>query len=165
LQNFIKVLKIINFCQLDKAKGLNIGNAYDNDKAAAVFVQSIANVSRDTIYQKIKSSNFISFSCDGSTDFTGDDMESIFIRICTNGKVEDLFFNIGEAESASSQDIFNHIMETFCSAGLKDTIDKGLVGMCADGASNMQGTYFSTFQLLLKKKSISNHRRLQSAII
>ena len=152
-------------CQLDKAKGLNIGNAYDNDKAAAVFVQSIANVSRDTIYQKIKSSNFISFSCDGSTDFTGDDMESIFIRICTNGKVEDLFFNIGEAESASSQDIFNHIMETFCSAGLKDTIDKGLVGMCADGPSNMQGTYFSTFQLLLKKKSISNHRRLQSAII
>jgi hypothetical protein len=56
-------------------------------------------------------------------------------------------------------------METFCSAGLKDTIDKGLVGMCADGASNMQGTYFSIFQLLLKKKSISNHRRLQSAII
>jgi hypothetical protein len=43
-------------CQLDKDKGLNIGNAYDNDKAAAVFVQSIANVSRDTIYQKIKSS-------------------------------------------------------------------------------------------------------------
>jgi hypothetical protein len=29
----------------------------------------------------------------------------------------------------------------------------------------MQGTYFSIFQLLLKKKSISNHRRLQSAII
>jgi hypothetical protein len=55
-------------------------------------------------------------------------------------------------------------METFCSAGLKDTIDKGLVGMCADGASNMQGTYFSIFQLLLKKKSISNHRRLEKQI-
>ena len=60
-------------CQLDKAKGLNIGNVYDNDKTktAAVLVKSIAN----------KSSNFISFSCDGCTDFSGDDMESIFIRI------------------------------------------------------------------------------------
>jgi homoaconitase/3-isopropylmalate dehydratase large subunit len=72
-------------------------------------------------------------------------MESIFIRICKNGKIEDLFFNIGEAESASSQDNFNYIMETFSTAVLKDTIDNGLVGMCADGASNMQGSYFSTF--------------------
>ena len=54
-------------------------------------------------------------------------MESIFIRICKNGKVEDVFFNIVEAESASSRDNFNYIMETLCSAGLKDTIDKGNV--------------------------------------
>ena len=36
-----------------------------------------------------------------------------------------MFFNIGEAESASSRDNCNYIMETFCSAGLIDTIDKG----------------------------------------
>jgi len=86
-------------------------------KLLLYLLKSIAN----------KSSNFISFPCDGCTDFSGDDMESIFIRICKNGKVEDVFFNIGEAESASSRDNFNYIMETFCSAGLKDTIDKGNV--------------------------------------
>ncbi len=76
-------------CQLDQAKGLDIGTSYLNDKAASAFVQAIADVVRDDVTSKVKDTRYCSFTIDGSTDFTGDDMENIYIRTCSKGKVED----------------------------------------------------------------------------
>jgi hypothetical protein len=36
-------------CRLDKMKGLDVGESYLNDKAAASFVQSIANVTQEDV--------------------------------------------------------------------------------------------------------------------
>jgi hypothetical protein len=46
--------------------------------------------------EKLQSAKFISLTMDGSTDFTGDDLEFIYTRSCSNGIKEDNFLYIGE---------------------------------------------------------------------
>lgn len=60
-----------------------------------MFVKSIANVSKEGIVQKLTSAKFLSVTMDGSTDFTGDDLESVYVRSCTGGHVEDICLHIG----------------------------------------------------------------------
>ncbi|WAR18858.1 ZN862-like protein, partial [Mya arenaria] len=138
-------------CKLDKAKGLAVGETYLNDKAAATFTESIARTTRAGLIQKIKDCDFCSITCDGATDFTGDDLESLYIRTSSRGKIEDSFLSIGCSESACSQDIFTFIKNVFKRLGIEDAIMPKLVGFCADGASNMQGVK-SGLAALLKKE-------------
>ena len=81
-------------------KGVDTGRSYSNyiynDKACSMFVKSIASVSKQNIVEKLQSAKFISLTMDGSTDFTGDDLESIYTRSCSNGIIEDNFLYIGE---------------------------------------------------------------------
>jgi phosphoribosylformylglycinamidine (FGAM) synthase PurS component len=62
----------------------------------SMFVKSIASVSKQNIVEKLQSAKFISLTMDGSTDFTGDDLESIDTRSCSNGIIEDNYLYIGE---------------------------------------------------------------------
>ncbi|XP_069102088.1 uncharacterized protein [Argopecten irradians] len=124
-------------CRLDKAKGIDIGTSYLNDKSASTFVQTIADVTQDSVREKVLKSKYVSFTCDGSTDSTGDDMENVYVRVVVDGIVEDLFLNIGTANSAASAGIFKFLMETFDNLSLN--IGEKMIGFCADGASNMQG--------------------------
>jgi hypothetical protein len=128
-----------HICQLDKMKGLDVGTSYTTDKGAATLLQSISSVTRTEVCQNISNAKFFSFTCDGSSDFTGDDYESIYVRTCTNGTILDQFLSIGIAESASSRDIHVHICDTFTRLGLGNEFQTKLVGFCSDGASNMQG--------------------------
>jgi hypothetical protein len=43
-----------------------------------MFVKSIVSVSKQNIVEKLQSAKFISLTMDGSTDFTGDDLELVF---------------------------------------------------------------------------------------
>ena len=117
-------------CKLDKAKWLDVGESYLNDKKAAEFVHHIADVSRDTTIKFLSSTNFISLTCDGTSDYTGEEYESLFVRTSMKGKNGEKYLNIGTAESASSEDIFKYI---------KSDIWEKLIGFVSDGASNMQG--------------------------
>lgn len=128
-------------CRLDKVKGIDTGNSYTNDKACSMFVQSIASVSKQNIVEKLQNAEFISLTMDGSTDFTGDDLESIYARTCTNGIIEDNFLYIGEAESAGSADLYSFLFKVFAELDLTDCMNTKLIGFCADGASNMQGLF------------------------
>ena len=136
-------------CRLDAAKGLDVGAQYINDKAGATFVKSIANVTREYVIEKLLNANFFSFTCDGSTDFTGEEQENFYVRVCTNGVIEDIFFHIGSPESTSARDIFDYIVNLFDSLGLGEVFRNKLVGFCADGASNMQGKImFKLYELV-----------------
>jgi hypothetical protein len=126
-------------CKLDKAKGLDVGTTYLNDKAAAMFTESIAHTTRAGLIQRINSCDYCSFTCDGSTDFTGDDMESLYVRTSTKGIIEDTFMFIGCPESACSEDIYLYIKDVFSKLRIEEQMKSKLVGFCADGASNMQG--------------------------
>ncbi|XP_076079341.1 zinc finger protein 862-like [Mytilus galloprovincialis] len=128
-------------CQLDKAKGLDVGETYLNDKKAREFVHHIANVSRSQVNELLDASKFISVTCDGTSDFMGDEYESLYVRTSISGKVTDSFFCLGTAESACALDIFSFIKSTFEREDRTSNTDlwTKIVGFGSDGASNMQG--------------------------
>lgn len=86
----------LHVCRLDRVKGIDTGHSYSNDKACSMFVKSIASVSKQNIVEKLESAKFISLTMDGSTDFTEDDLESIYTRSCGNGIIEDNYLYISE---------------------------------------------------------------------
>lgn len=135
-----KSFKDYNFiCMLDKIKGVDIGDQYVNDKAVAIMVKNIAAVTRKEVCDKLRESPFFSLTCDGVTDFTGEELENIYIRTCNGGKVEDMYLFIGSPESTSASNLHLLFWEIFESLDLVEVFEKKLVGFCADGASNMQG--------------------------
>jgi hypothetical protein len=94
--------------QLDKAKGLDIGNTYVNDKKAKEFVHHISNVSRKETLQLLANSKYISVTCDGTSDFMGEEYESLYVHSCMDGKVTDSFFGLGEAVGQCFTYLFLH---------------------------------------------------------
>ena len=126
-------------CELDQAKGLDVGSSYLNDKACRDFIGYIAQDVNDKTVKTLKESKFFSFTCDGTTDYRGDDYESLYVRSSLRGVVTELFLSVGKAESSCSADICDFIKDTFYTLDLEDTFKNKLVGFCADGASNMQG--------------------------
>jgi hypothetical protein len=74
---------------------LDSGTSYKHDKAGKMFVKAIANVTKQSIVDKLKQqTQFLSITIDGSTDSTGEDLESIYVRTCQNGTADDLFLHI-----------------------------------------------------------------------
>lgn len=104
-------------CELDKAKSLDIGETYLNRKAALQFTGAIAeNEKQKTI--DMLGSNVYSFMMDGSTDISGDEQESVYIRFSNNGKVVERFLGIGTPESTCSADLESFIIQMLDSYGL-----------------------------------------------
>ena len=140
-------------CALDKAKGLDVGNDYNGDKAFRTFVSFIAAEMLGETEALLKESPFFSFICNGSTDFTGDDYESLYTRTSLNGHVKERFFNIGIAQSASSEHIHDFVQWSVTAAVLENLWETKLVRFYVDNASNMQGNNFDnecfTFLIML----------------
>lgn len=86
------------------------------------------------------------------TDFTGDELENIYVRICNKGVVEDMYLHIGSPNSTSASDLHLMFQETFQNLEIHDVFKDKLIGFCAYGASNMQGMSY----LLVILKLISN---------
>ncbi len=70
----------VAICELDKAKGLDIGDTYVNEKAAKVFTEFIAKVETNDLAEDIKGTSFISVISDGSTDSSVQEQEMFFVR-------------------------------------------------------------------------------------
>lgn len=104
-----------------------------------MFIGSIASVTRNLGCEKLREANFFSLTCDGATDFTGEELENVYVLVCSKGKVEDLFFSIGSPYSTTARDIHAHIQKTFTDFDLSDEFRGKLIGFCSDGASNIQG--------------------------
>ncbi|XP_052274966.1 zinc finger protein 862-like isoform X2 [Dreissena polymorpha] len=137
-------------CQLDKMKGLPTSSQYESDKACAEFCTSISRTTRNDSLSSIKSANWCSLMIDGSTDFTGDDMESLYVRSSSNGYVRDIFLDIGCSASACSADIHSHVLQVLQDLELTDVMKEKLVGFCSDGAANMMGIHSGVSSLLKK---------------
>ncbi|KAH3837883.1 hypothetical protein DPMN_111285 [Dreissena polymorpha] len=50
---------------------------------------------------------------DGSTDISGSEQESLYVRLPTDGQIEERFLTIGSPVSTCSTDLFNFVNETF----------------------------------------------------
>lgn len=93
-------------CKLDIAKGLDVGTSYVNRKGAALLMKTISAVTSKSVVASIQNAKFLSFTCDGCTDFTGDEYESLYVRHASGGIVYDQFIKIGIPESGCSLDNF-----------------------------------------------------------
>lgn len=108
-------------CQLDICKGLDLGDTYQNQKAALDFMTAIGQDTRDQTVQLMNRANFHAFMMDGSTDISGDEQEVIYVRTSVNGKVTEQFLGIGSPQSTCSSDLKDFAINMFDSCGL----DKG----------------------------------------
>lgn len=105
-----------------------------NEKAALVFISSIAGTERDRTVDRLQKAPFFSYMMDGSTDISGDEQETIFVRYSMKGIVTERFLFIGSPVSTCSKDLYEFVVKTFDQFNIKK---ESLVGMGSDGASNM----------------------------
>jgi predicted nucleic-acid-binding Zn-ribbon protein len=67
-------------CKLDIAKGLDVGTYYVNRKGGPLLMKTISAVTSKSVVASIQNAKYLSFTCDGCTDFTGDEYESFYVR-------------------------------------------------------------------------------------
>ena len=66
---------------VDAKKGLRVGTAHVNEKAATSFIHSIARAIRDKIRDEVERSPFRSFIMDGASDVTGRELVCLLAYI------------------------------------------------------------------------------------
>lgn len=70
------------------------------------MVKNIAAVTRKEVFDILREFLFLlHVTCDGVTEFTGEELENIYIRMCNGGKVEDIYLFIGSPESTPASDL------------------------------------------------------------
>lgn len=125
--------------KLDAAKGLEIGSTYLNEKAAMDFIHAISDHQLNELTHAMDG-RFFSFMMDGSTDISGTEQETLYVRFANSGQLHMNFLHIGSPRSTTSEDLHQHVCQVFEETGIKANVSKGkLVGMGSDGAANMMG--------------------------
>ena len=84
----------VSLCELDRAKGLDIGQTYITDKYCSKFVTAIADTRRLEQDQVIQASKFISVISDGATDTASKEAEIVLVRSSYECKVSILYNKI-----------------------------------------------------------------------
>ena len=78
-------------CELDKQKGVDIGNTYLNALYGIQFLVSIAEVTREKIEEDLQRAKFISIRADDSTDVSSSENEVVYIHFSVQGVVQCYF--------------------------------------------------------------------------
>ena len=135
-----KAVPFSNFkwmCELDMAKGVDIGKTYHNADMAKEFVHFIAEVEREEIRKKYYSAKFVSLLSDGSTDTSVLEQEIIYMRFSHRGILNTYFIGIEPVPKADAAHI-NDAIDNVASQIDKDWKNK-LISVGTDGASVMTG--------------------------
>ncbi|CAC5422098.1 unnamed protein product [Mytilus coruscus] len=123
---------------LDKAKGLDTGETYNNAAAGACFLEAVVAVEREKVVHIMDTIKLSSLTMDGSTDDGSVEQDTLFMRFCKRGKVDNRFIGIGEPESTSSSHLYNFVVSQLKTKNIYDSMYKW-VGFGSDGALNMTG--------------------------
>ena len=134
-------------CELDKAKGFDVGSTYTNRFACVKFLRSIADEERSHLSDIMSKADFFSISMDGTTDGGTKEQETLFIRTCVKGKTITRFLSIGEPLNTTSSILHGFVMEQLDNENLLPHMSK-FVGFGSDGASNMIGQHGGLAALL-----------------
>lgn len=95
--------------ELDKKKGIDVGNTYHTDKKAQKFSFYIAQEARNNITKFINKCPFISVITDGATDKSVKEQEIVYCRSSNGGLVDSFYIGIGEPERADANGIISVI--------------------------------------------------------
>ena len=82
-------------CSLDKAKGIDIGSTYVNKQAPVDFIHCISKCEKTLSMNIFNKTPFFAFMMDGTTDISGSEQETIYVRGVIKGKISERFLNIG----------------------------------------------------------------------
>ncbi|XP_032362926.1 zinc finger protein 862-like [Etheostoma spectabile] len=125
-------------CDVDRKKGLKIGETYTNDYQAKEFIHYIAEDERRKMRARLSDGKFISVMSDGSLDSAVMEEEMVYVRSASEGKVKVDFVGV---KAVSKPDATN-IAEAVCSimeSGVSTDWKNKLVAITTDGASVMTG--------------------------
>ena len=106
-------------CDLDKSKGLDLGETYINDKAAVEFLKCIADGEKQKTTELIRSTPFFAILMDGSTDISGDEQEALYLRTSLKGRVTERFLCIGTPKSTCAEDLKTFVLDALNTAELE----------------------------------------------
>lgn len=80
--------------QLDKAKGLDVGETYLNDESASNFVQAIAETVRLDQNKIVEMAKFISIISDGATDSACKEAEIVYLKTAADAQASQKCFKV-----------------------------------------------------------------------
>jgi hypothetical protein len=123
---------------LDRVKGLDVSDTYNNHQAVVCFLEHISDVEKEKLVSMFEAVKYFSLTMDGSTDDSVTEQETIFLRWCSMGKIETRFLCFCEPNSTCSEDLYKFVLDKVEENGLLTHLSK-LVGFGCDGASNMLG--------------------------
>ena len=89
----------------------------------------------------LSSASYMAFMMDISTDISGDEQETIYVRFVDKGDISEKFLAIGSPVSTTYLHLYEFVTSTFQSTGLRKFAAEKLIGMGSDGASNMVGVH------------------------
>jgi hypothetical protein len=139
-------------CELDRSKGLDIGSTYQTDKYCKIFQESIAEVERKLLAERVARSKFISVMIDGSTDTSVQEQEIIYIRTVESGVPRMEFVSVESCEKSDAPSILKAI-ENAMETEIQDRDWKSkLVGLTTDGAAVMVGKNAGLAALLKRER-------------
>jgi hypothetical protein len=125
-------------CELDRKKGIDVGESYQSDKHCQQFVNCIANVEVEKIKHDIGKSKFITLISDSSTDTSTQEIEAIYVRYAIKGIAKTKFLCMKALQKPDSSNIFKALKESVLELRNDETDEamvKKVVGFTADGAS------------------------------
>ena len=131
-------------CNLDRIKGLPIGDTYHTDKKAQEFVHYIAEVERLKLRDLVKEPGFLSIITDGSTASSVTEQEIMYIRVGQKGTVTSSLLSIEPVEKADATGITNaitHAIKKELGEDLFPDVTAKLVALGSDDAAVMIGKH------------------------
>ena len=148
--------------ELDKAKGVELGNQYLSRVQCKEFISAIADVERSNLRNDFgaKAKAFAIMS-DGSTDSSTTEEEIVYVRYANKGEVFVKFAGLKDVARADARNIYNAISFVLQkSLGLSEEEWKKLLwSVTSDGAVVMTGSERGVVKLLTdgKKDVVTIH--------
>lgn len=127
---------------LQELNGLDVGRCLYSDHSCRNITCYIAEKMRNKLTAYIVSESNFSFSLmfDESTSVSTETCLILYIRTEYDKRVCNFFLDLIHLESQTGKDIADAVCTALTQLGFtKDVLQKRLIGVCTDGASNLQG--------------------------
>ncbi|XP_042731295.1 LOW QUALITY PROTEIN: sperm flagellar protein 2 [Lagopus leucura] len=130
-------------CELDDAKGTDIGSVFRNEKSVRMFIHFMAEVERISLKEKRENCKFFSLISDEFTDSIFKSVVVVYVRFANEGKVHCQIVGVQPVQNNDASTIKSAIEETFqinlqLSLASQDCSRK-LVGFGSNGTGVMTG--------------------------
>lgn len=139
---------------LQELNGLDVGKCLFSDHSCKNIIVFVAEKMKEKLLKYILFETEETFSLlfDESTSVSVKTCLILYIRIMYNNEINNWFLDLLELSSQTGNDIADSLLEVLHKFGFTDDILKRrLIGICTDGASNLQGEIKGALALLKQK--------------